>query len=97
MIVGCQEQPEKGDNSAASKQFEESDKKIGGFLDILDDQKADKEVQRKVLCIDFPRVYKEEYMPSFNKLDIPPSQKAGLDDLKKSTDYYSQKLGITCD
>jgi hypothetical protein len=35
MIVGCQKQPEKVDDSAADKQFEESDKKIGEFLDTL--------------------------------------------------------------
>lgn len=95
MIVGCQKQPEKADQSA-SNQFDESDRKIGKFLDILDDPKADKELQRKVLCTDYPKVYEQEYLPAFLKLsDAEPKEKL-MSDFKITTDYYSQKLEITC-
>jgi hypothetical protein len=46
------------------KSFEKSDKKIGEFLDILDDPHADKELQRKVLCTDYPKIYEHEYLPA---------------------------------
>lgn len=97
IIVGCQKQTEKADDSAVSKQFDESDKKIGKFLDILDDPKADKELQRKVLCTDYPKVYEQEYLPALLKLSNAESKDKLMSDFKISTNYYSDKLGITCD
>lgn len=96
MIVGCQKQPEKADDSAVSKQFDEFDKKLGQFLDILDDPKADKELQRKVLCIDYPKVYEQEYLPALLKLSHAEPKDKLIKDFKISTNYYSEKLGITC-
>lgn len=96
MAVGCQKQPEKVDQSA-NKQFDESDKKIGEFLDILDDPKAAKEVQRKILCIDYPKVYEQEYLPALLKLSNAEPKEKLMDDFKITIDYYSDKLGIICD
>lgn len=96
MIVGCQKQPEKV-NESAEKSFEVSDKKIGKFLDILDDPKADKELQRKVLCTDYPKVYGQEYLPALLKLSQAEPRDKLMNDLKITTDYYSEKLNITCD
>ena len=96
MIVGCQKQPEKV-NESAEKSFEVSDKKIGKFLDILDDPKADKELQRKVLCTDYPKVYEQEYFPALLKLSQAEPRDKLMNDLKITTDYYSEKLNITCD
>lgn len=96
MIVGCQKQPEKV-NESVEKSFEESDKKIGKFLDILDDPKADKELQRKVLCTDYPKVYEQEYLPALLKLSNAEPKDKLMNDLKITTDYYSEKLNITCD
>lgn len=96
MIVGCQKQPEKV-NESVEKSFEESDKKIGEFLDILDDPKADKELQRKVLCTDYPKLYKQEYLPALLKLSQAEPKDKLMNDLKITTDYYSEKLNITCD
>lgn len=96
MIVGCQKQPEKV-NESVEKSFEESDKKIGKFLDILDDPKADKELQRKVLCTDYPKVYEQEYLPALLKLSQAEPRDKLMNDLKITTDYYSEKLNITCD
>ena len=96
MIVGCQKQPEKV-NESAEKSFEVSDKKIGKFLDILDDPKADKELQRKVLCTDYPKVYEQEYLPVLLKLSNAEPKDKLMNDLKITTDYYSEKLNITCD
>lgn len=96
MIVGCQKQPEKV-NESVEKSFEESDKKIGEFLDILDDPNADKELQRKVLCTDYPKLYEHEYLPALLKLSNAEPKDKLMNDLKITTDYYSEKLNITCD
>ncbi len=39
-------------------QFEESDRKIGEFLDQLDNPNTPQEVKVKILCHDYPEVYK---------------------------------------
>ena len=97
LIVGCDKQTEKVDNSSIQQQFDESDEKIEGFLDILDDPNADKELQRKVLCTDYPKVYEQEYLPALLKLSNDEPKEKLIDDFKITTDYYSQKLGIKCD
>lgn len=97
LIVGCDKQTEKVDNSSIQQQFDESDKKIEGFLDILDDPNADKELQRKVLCTDYPKVYEQEYLPALLKLSNDEPKEKLIDDFKITTDYYSQKLKIVCD
>ena len=97
LIVGCEKQPEKVDNSSIQQQFDESDKRIEGFLDILDDRNADKDLQRKVLCSDYPKVYEQEYLPALLKLSNDESKEKLIDDFKITTEYYSQKLKIVCE
>ncbi len=97
MIVGCQKQPEKVDDSAADKQFEESDKKIGEFLDTLENPHASKGEQKKILCNDYPKVYEYQYIPALLKLSKAESKDQLMKDLKMTTNYYSEKLGIICD
>ena len=96
MIVGCHKQPEKV-NESVEKSFEESDKKIGKFLDLLDDPNADKGLQRKVLCTEYPNLYEKEYLPALLKLSNAEPKDKLMNDLKITTDYYSEKLNITCD
>lgn len=96
MIVGCEKQPEV-QNGKATDKFDTADQKISGFLDLLDNPDADKDAQKKVLCEDYPKVYEKEYMPALMKLSTQDTKEKLLSDLKITTDYYSQKLGITCD
>lgn len=96
LIIGCEKQPEV-QNENASEKFEAADQKISGFLDLLDNPNADKEAQKKVLCEDYPKVYEKEYMPLLMKLSTQGTKEKLLNDLKITTDYYSQKLGIKCD
>ena len=96
MIIGCEKQPEI-QNEKASEKFDAADQKISGFLDLLDNPNADKEAQKKVLCEDYPKVYEKEYMPALMKLSTQDTKEKLLNDLKITTDYYSQKLGIKCD
>ncbi len=95
IIIGCEKQPEL-QNENASEKFDAADQKISGFLDLLDNPDADKEAQRKVLCEDYPNVYEKEYMPALMKLSTQDTKEKLLNDLKITTDYYSQKLGINC-
>ncbi|MFV5592774.1 hypothetical protein [Acinetobacter junii] len=95
-ISGCQKQPEV-QNEKASEKFDAADQKISDYLDLLDNPNADKEAQKKVLCEDYPKVYEKEYMPALMKLSTQDTKEKLLNDLKITTDYYSQKLGITCD
>lgn len=96
MIIGCENQPEV-QNENASDKFDAADQKISDFLDLLDNPNADKEAQKKALCEDYPKVYEMEYMPALMKLSTQDTKEKLLNDLKITTDYYSQKLGITCD
>lgn len=99
IFVGCQKQPEKSDKEqvSAAAQFDASDKKIGEYLDILDDPKASKEEQTKILCDDYPRLYTKVYMPALIKLSPKDNNEIRLmKDLKLATDYYASKLNIKC-
>lgn len=96
MIIGCEKQPEVL-NEKASEKFDAADQKISEYLDILDNPSAGKEAQKKVLCEDYPKVYEKEYVPALMKLSTQDTKEKLLNDLKITTDYYSQKLGIKCD
>ena len=96
MVFGCDKQPEV-QNEKASEKFDAADQKISAFLDLLDNPDADKEAQKKALCEDYPKVYEKEYMPALMKLSTQDTKEKLLNDLKITTDYYSQKLGIICD
>ncbi|NKG34788.1 hypothetical protein [Acinetobacter junii] len=95
LIIGCEKLPEV-QNEKASEKFDAADQKISGFLDLLDNLNADKEAQKKVLCEDYPKVYEKEYMPALMKLSTQDTKEKLLNDLRITTDYYSEKLGITC-
>ncbi len=100
ITVGCQ-QPKFGE-IVARNQLKEANKKIRTFLSILDDPNADKNDQENVLCLKYPKIYKYEYLPSILRLtklkviDAKPKDQL-LDDLRKTTESYSEKLNITCD
>ncbi|WP_288402294.1 hypothetical protein [uncultured Acinetobacter sp.] len=99
-MVGCQ-QPNFGE-IVASKHLQEANKKIRTFLSILDDPNADKNDQENVLCLKYPKIYKYEYLPALLRLaklkvlNAKPKDQL-LDDLKRTTDLYSKKLGIVCE
>ncbi|EHU1602030.1 hypothetical protein ACIN5162_2306 [Acinetobacter baumannii OIFC0162] len=78
-------------------QFEESDRKIGEFLDQLDNPNTPQEVKVKILCYDYPEVYKKQYMPALIEVSPKPyTEEKLLSDLKSATDYYKGTLGIKC-
>lgn len=78
-------------------QFERSDQKISRFMDQLDDPKTVQQDRVRILCKDWPEVYRSEYMPAL--LHLKPqefTQPKLLEDLKTATDYYKNSAGITC-
>ncbi|NAR87630.1 hypothetical protein GPS48_16715 [Acinetobacter haemolyticus] len=77
-------------------QFDESSRKISDFLDLLDDPNADKDKQKEVLCVEYPKVYEQEYMPTILQLISDETKESLLKDFKFATDYYKKKLEIVC-
>ncbi|MDM1021079.1 hypothetical protein QSV37_12315 [Acinetobacter sp. VNK23] len=50
-----------------------------------------------MLCKDYPKLYESKYVPALLKLAPKDYTKEKLmADLKVSTDYYADKLGISC-
>lgn len=103
-LASCQKQPEAANTtetkqvqSALIKQFEESDIKIGKFLDQLDSPNTPLKVKKQILCIDYPNVYIKEYSPAFLNLSANDYSKELLDrDLEIALDYYKDKFDISC-
>ena len=95
-FVGCSKQPEVP-NEKAQEGFEAVDNKISEYLDILDNPDSPKEQQTQVLCKDYPKLYESKYVPALLKLAPKEYTREKLmADLKVSTDYYMDKLGIRC-
>ncbi len=102
-ITGCHKQPETADhvnleqNSATIKQFEEADLKIGKFLDQLDNPSTSLEVKKQILCVDYPNLYIQQYVPALLKLSPNDYTPDKLDrDLAIALDYYKDKFNIQC-
>lgn len=100
-LAGCQKQPEHVQESpshiAAKAAFEQSDQRIGVFLDQLDDPKTDQPTRVKILCESFPSEYKKHYIPAL--LELQPedfSEAKLLADLKSALDYYKSSFQISC-
>ncbi|ARG26293.1 hypothetical protein B7L39_01255 [Acinetobacter baumannii] len=65
--------------------------------DQLDNPNTPQEVKVKILCHDYPDVYKKQYMPALIKVSPKPyTEEKLLSDLKSATDYYKGTLGIKC-
>ncbi|MBN6525333.1 hypothetical protein ABH305_15875 [Acinetobacter pittii] len=98
LLGGCTKQAEPEAAEVDYKaQFEESDRKIGEFLDQLDNPNTPQEVKVKILCHDYPEVYKTQYMPALIKISPKPyTEEKLLSDLKSATDYYKDAFAIRC-
>lgn len=101
-LTGCDKQPEQAvasesHNTAVAAKFEQSDKKIGGFLDQLDNPETPQEARTQILCKDYPAEYKNEYMPALLQLESHSyTQGKLLAELKSALDYYKNKFEIDC-
>lgn len=95
LTIGCQKQHVP--DPKATAQFEAADKKIGEYLDLLDNPNGDRDKQKKVLCEEYPKTYEQDYMPALLKLEPGNYTKEGLQkDFKIVIGYYLKKLDIKC-
>ena len=97
-LTGCNKQSaSEKKNTAVAAKFEQSDKKIGEFLDQLDNPQTSQEARTQILCKDYPAEYKNEYMPALLQLE-PHSYTQGklLAELKSALDYYKNRFEIDC-
>ena len=97
-LTGCNKQSASAPhNTAVAAKFEQSDKKIGEFLDQLDNPETSQETRTQILCKDYPAEYKNEYMPALLQLE-PHAYTQGklLAELKSALDYYKNRFEIDC-
>lgn len=101
ILTGCDKQSDPATSEPSSPtitaQFEQSDEKIGKYLDQLDDPNTTQEVRIQILCKDYPTEYKTNYMPALMKLS-PDEYTEGklIKDLGIALDYYKKKDNIQC-
>lgn len=82
----------------AKAEFQASDQKINEFLDKLDNPQTSQTERIRILCHDYPQVYKTQYMPALLMLTPQNNTEAKLlNELKTATDYYKQGFGIQCE
>ncbi|TCB50996.1 hypothetical protein E0H80_06420 [Acinetobacter sp. ANC 4779] len=101
-LTGCDKQAEpptseQSDNPTTTAQFEQSDEKIGKYLDQLDDPNTIQDARTQILCKDYPTEYKTNYMPSLMKLSLGEyTESKLLSDLESALDYYKSNFDIKC-
>lgn len=97
-LTGCNKQSaSEHHNTAVAAKFEQSDKKIGEFLDQLDNPETSQEARTQILCKNYPAEYKNEYMPALLQLEPKQyTQSKLLAELKSALDYYKNKFEIKC-
>ncbi|OTG82391.1 hypothetical protein [Acinetobacter sp. ANC 4648] len=83
-----------------SKDLDAIDLKITQILLNLDDENISQQGKKIILCNDFQKLYKEEYIPKSLKyghaIGSPESQAKYLADLNNIMSGYSKKLSIDC-
>lgn len=100
-LTGCDKQSEsptsEPSNPTITAQFEQSDEKIGKYLDQLDDPNTPQDTRIQILCRDYPAEYKKNYMPALLKLSPTEySEVKLLKELEIALDYYKNSYEIKC-
>ncbi|HIU64313.1 MAG TPA: hypothetical protein IAB06_04665 [Candidatus Avacidaminococcus intestinavium] len=99
IITGCQKQPTalpEDERAVITKQFEESDEKINGYFDLLENPGTSQDVRKQILCKDWPNVYYKQYAPALKQLSPQYTDEELTRDFDRAVDYYKQKYGISC-
>lgn len=102
ILTGCDKQSEPPTSESLNDptitaQFEQSDEKIGKYLDQLDDPNTPLDARKTILCKDYPTEYKENYMPALLKLSPTEySEDKLLKELEIALDYYKNSYEIKC-
>ena len=99
IIIGCQKQsdalPEE-ERAAITKQFEESDEKINGYFDLLENPDTSKDVRKQILCNVWPDIYYKQYVPALKQLSPEYTDEELSQALDRAVDYYKEKYVINC-
>ena len=97
-FTGCQKQPtEDIDPITSTAALENSDNILSKYLEKLDSEFTTQDVRVKILCRDYPREYKKNYMPNLLKLSPGEySEVALLADMDLVLDHYKEKDAIQC-
>lgn len=99
IVTGCQKQPAalpEEERAAITKQFEESDEKINGYFDLLENPSTSQEVRKQILCKDWPDIYYKQYVPALKQLSPEYTDEELSQALDRAVDYYKEKYVINC-
>ena len=99
-ISGCQKQQAESAAEADANikvQFEQSDNQLSAYLDKLDSTTISLEERTRILCEQYPKEYKNNYMPALLKLAPKEyTEKELLTDLDNALNFYKLKANIQC-
>ena len=101
-LAGCEKpmkiaESSEVDISIAHAQFKKSDKKIGMFLDKLDNPKTSQKDRTRIICKYYPAEYKNLYMPALLKISPKDyTKELLLENLEIALNYYKNSFGINC-
>lgn len=77
--------------------FEEADHKLSFLTDQIENTTLSTSQRQKVLCIEYPKTYQEEYMPAFLALQpADTSQEKLIQEMQFTLNYYQQRFDINC-
>ena len=77
--------------------FEEADHKLSFLTDQIENTTLSNLQRQKVLCIEYPKTYQEEYMPAFLALQpADTSQEKLIQEMQFTLNYYQQRFDIKC-
>jgi len=101
-LSACNKEPEQHataqtDRPTLTAQFEQSDEMISKYLDQLDDPNTTLDDKTRIVCKDYPKEYKSNYMPNLLKLNPENyTETKLLSDLDIALNYYKEKENIQC-
>lgn len=102
VVTACSKTPDQNtskqtDRPTVTAQFEQSDEMISKYLDQLDDPNTTLDDKKRIVCVDYPKEYKSNYMPSLLKLNPENYTEAKLlSYLDIALSYYKEKENIQC-
>ena len=77
--------------------FEQADNKITLLTDQIENITLSKLQRQKLLCIEYPKTYQEQYMPAFLALQpADTSQEKLIQEMQFTLNYYQQRFDIKC-
>lgn len=95
-LFGCTNKEEFHAKSEDIKKINEVEKITDNYLDKLDSQKISNEEASKILCHDFPEIYKSEYMPTLLKVSSDYTEDMLLKDMDDVIQTYKEVYKIEC-